>query len=128
MKNSITERILQYIEANDLNFNTLATRIGITRNNFSLWKAGKSEPSPKVILKILWHFPEIDANWLIRGESRGTSQTVQGKNNINQQANGTGNSVINEAAAVYKNEVELLKEIIKSKNEQIELLKSILKS
>ena len=68
MNLTLVDRIYQIIDSNNLTQLKFAEIIGIQRSNISEWKTGKSSPFPKVLIKIVKEFPQIDANWLIRGE------------------------------------------------------------
>lgn len=121
---NITSRIFDVIAQKRISQTDLAQALGITKNNISEWKSGNSAPSPKIILKLLFHFPDIDANWLIRGEvQQNTSQTQTIRGNYNHQA---GTHIITEPS-VYELENRHLKQIIAEKEEQIVLLKELLK-
>ena len=124
MKNSITDRIFELIKENDLSGAQLARTLGISRTVVSEWKNGRSEPSPKIILKILFHFPEIDANWLVRGITLQNNNTQTATGNYNVQAGGHAN--VNEPSHLIT-ENKHLKQIITEKEKQIELLKELLK-
>jgi len=127
MENSITVRIFEIIERLNLNQTKLSQVLGITKSNLSEWKTGRGEPSPKVILKFLYYFPEVDANWLIRGKGiePAAGQSVTGSANTVAQGGSKmmGNVFANAAADV---EINYLKAIIKEKEEQITLLKTVL--
>ena len=124
MKTSITSRIFEFLERENIAQSQLARTVGITRANITEWKSGASQPSPKVILKILFHFPEIDANWLIRGSTNinindsSQHQKTTGKQSSNTISNISGGST----------ELEFLRETIKDKNEQITFLRDLLKN
>lgn len=60
-------RIRQLMNDNGINASQLADRISIQRSTLSHILSGRNKPSLDVIVKILDEFPEIDADWLLRG-------------------------------------------------------------
>jgi len=127
MNESITERIFEFIKKFDLTDAKLSRTLGVTPTTISEWRTGRNIPSPKIILKFLHHFPEVDANWLIRGKGiePTAGQSVTGSANTVAQGGSKmmGNVFANAAADV---EINYLKAIIKEKEEQITLLKTVL--
>ena len=120
MENSVTQRIFEVIETKRISSATVSQVLGITRANLTDWKMGRSEPSPKIIIKFLYHFPEVDANWLIRGTvSEKPIQMITGSHNMQAGLN---------IAKETSNEAEYLRAIISEKNEQILLIKEFLKN
>jgi transcriptional regulator with XRE-family HTH domain len=123
MKLSVIDRIFEVLKQNEVKDAQLSRTLGVSRTTISEWRNGKNSPSPKLILKFLFHFPEVDANWLIRGkpaEKSGQTATV----NYNVQA-GTS-AMVNEHQNELKTENSHLKQLLKEKEEQIKLLKQLL--
>jgi hypothetical protein len=124
MEKTITDRIFTMLHDNHLTNTELSRILGVQKTNISEWKTGKSQPSARLILKLLFHFPEVDANWLIRGKpAEKSGQTATGNYNI--QA-GTS-AMVNEHQNELKTENTHLKQLLKEKEEQIILLKELLK-
>lgn len=124
MELSVIDRIFEILKQNDVKDAQLSRTLGVSRTTISEWRNGKNNPSPKLILKFLFHFPEIDANWLIRGQALSKAgQTITGNSNI--QAGGMAS--VSEPQAVFKTENTHLKQLLIEKEEQIKLLKELLK-
>jgi transcriptional regulator with XRE-family HTH domain len=122
MENSITDRIFKILKDNDIKDSQLSRTLGVTRNSISEWRNGKTLPSPKQILKFLFHFPEVDANWLIRGTAikPGEGQIITG--NYNKQA---GLNMVNDVS-FWEERCNHLNEIILEKEKQIKLFEKLL--
>ncbi|NTW31518.1 MAG: helix-turn-helix transcriptional regulator [Bacteroidetes bacterium] len=70
---------------NKLNQREFAEKINVKKQYVSWWVNDKVEPGYKSIARILQAFPEVDANWLIRGKN---------------EKNGN-NNIVNEQKAIY---------------------------
>ncbi len=62
------ERILQFMQSEQLSSTQFADRIGVQRSSVSHIVSGRNNPSFDFIRKILITFPNIRAEWLIIGE------------------------------------------------------------
>lgn len=97
----------------------------LSRAAISAWKNGSSQPDGDRIIEILIAYPEIDANWLIRGDDSqvGISNVMHGSNLTNQQ----GENLTSVDPHLWKERYMMSLQIIKEKDEQIKLLKNISK-
>ncbi|MBN2806476.1 MAG: helix-turn-helix transcriptional regulator [Prolixibacteraceae bacterium] len=64
------ERIIKFIEAENLSAAEFADRIGVQRSSVSHVLNGRNNPGFSFIQKILDQFPKLDARWLLTGEGR----------------------------------------------------------
>jgi transcriptional regulator with XRE-family HTH domain len=64
----IQERIKTVMQRYQLNAAAFADKLGLQRSNVSHVLTGRNNPSLDFIERILIHFPDVDTNWLIRGE------------------------------------------------------------
>lgn len=131
MNHTVTDRIILFVENEpDLNQNRLSQILGVERGTINGWFKGRGEVSPRLIVKLLERFPDLDANWLIRGETKTTNnQSVTGNKNYTQQVQGNKNSLVSDNGVNYteaQKEIAYLKEIIKTKDEQITLLNKLI--
>jgi hypothetical protein len=62
------QRVLKIINHYNLSYNDFAKSAGLQKQAVYQWKDQTSYISEKSIIKILLHYPDINANWLIRGE------------------------------------------------------------
>jgi transcriptional regulator with XRE-family HTH domain len=65
---SIIERIEIIIRSKNLSPSKLADEIGVQRSGISHIMSGRNKPSLDFILKVLDAYPEINADWLLKGE------------------------------------------------------------
>jgi transcriptional regulator with XRE-family HTH domain len=80
---SIPERINQILKDQGITPSVFADRIGVQRSNVSHVLSGRSKPGLDFLEKILNHFPELDAHWLITGNEGGAivNQRIESINN-----------------------------------------------
>lgn len=71
MQKTEKDRLIEFIEFTGMTDEKFASKVGITRQIVSLWKRERAYPSSDKIIKIIKTFPDLDANWLIRGEKIG---------------------------------------------------------
>ena len=129
MKTSITDRIFEVLKQTEVKDSQLSRTLGVSRTTISEWRMGKLEPSARLILKFLFHSPEVDANWLIRGTGQNENQrqklVISGKNQNTNQAGGNISTTIDNNHLLTEN--KYLKEIISEKDKQIKLLEQLIK-
>lgn len=65
------ERIQELLKAKNLTPSQFADEIGIQRSGMSHLLSGRNKPSLEFVYKVLRRYPEINAEWLIRGNSPG---------------------------------------------------------
>ncbi|MFT6502669.1 MAG: transcriptional regulator with XRE-family HTH domain [Crocinitomicaceae bacterium] len=66
----IQDRILVILKANNLTASEFASKIGINRSNLSHVLSGRNKPSLDFLTKIITSYPNVNASWLITGETR----------------------------------------------------------
>lgn len=66
----IQDRVKLIMKANSLTASQFADQIGIKRSNLSHVLSGRNKPSLDFLSKIISHFPNVNASWLITGETR----------------------------------------------------------
>lgn len=66
----IQERIQLIIKANNLTPSQFADKIDIKRSNLSHVLSGRNNPSLDFLSKIISNFPNVNASWLITGDTR----------------------------------------------------------
>ena len=66
----IQDRILLILKANNLSASAFASKIGINRSNLSHVLSGRNKPSLDFLTKIITSYPNVNASWLITGETR----------------------------------------------------------
>lgn len=76
----IQDRIRLILKANKLSSSEFADKVGVNRASLSHVLSGRNKPSHDFLSKIITEFPNVNASWLITGETRegsfeGESQT-----------------------------------------------------
>lgn len=66
----IQDRIQVILKANNLSASEFAGKIGINRSNLSHVLSGRNKPSLDFLTKIITSYPNVNASWLITGETR----------------------------------------------------------
>lgn len=125
MKDAVIERLFEYLENKRVRDSELAEILGITRSNPGQWKRGVNAPTLKNFIAILDYFPDLNVEWLFRGDKQNkNNQIVTGNENTTAFA---GNNISMESGSIYQTENKYLKQLLKEKDEQIKLLKDAIK-
>lgn len=66
---NIQDRIKMVIQMHNLTSSAFADRIGVQRSSVSHILTGRNNPSLDFIEKTLYHFPRVNADWLIMGKT-----------------------------------------------------------
>ena len=66
----IQDRIRLILKANQMNSSQFADRVGVNRASLSHVLSGRNKPSHDFLSKIIKEFPNVNASWLITGETR----------------------------------------------------------
>lgn len=66
----IADRIQLIIKAHNHTPSSFADEIGIKRSNLSHVLSGRNKPGIDFLSKVIEHFPNVNASWLITGETR----------------------------------------------------------
>lgn len=68
METTVNDRLNSFVKLKEIKPPTLYNKIGVNRSTWSGWiNSGRPIPLDKVI-KIIKHFPDLDARWLLTGE------------------------------------------------------------
>lgn len=65
---SIQERLHKVIDDLKMSPSVFADRIGVQRSNLSHVLSGRNKPGLDFLEKIINHFPQINAHWLLTGK------------------------------------------------------------
>lgn len=124
---SIIENIKKFILLKNLSVSNFEFQCGIKSGLIGAASKNNGAIGSDKILKILETFPEIDANWLLLG--KGEMIKSEEKNiNIENTANGNGNTVqVGNIKDCEKENIHL-KEQLAEKKEEIAFLRELLKS
>jgi transcriptional regulator with XRE-family HTH domain len=72
----IVDRILLILKKKNQTASKFADEIGVQRSSMSHILSGRNKPSLDFILKILGKYPEINAEWLLKGKGKYTGEVT----------------------------------------------------
>lgn len=115
--------IIDYLKDNDKIYNDkdFAKKIGIGRTFLSDMKNLRKEVSEQTVLKILNKFDEISRKWLLSGDGEMLNTD---KNNVfvnGKKNTAINNSSVNSRDKNYDKVIDILKDELQIKNEQIRI-------
>jgi DNA-binding XRE family transcriptional regulator len=64
---SIIERILKFCDSMGMNISSFASSIGVNQVTLNNYKLGKRKPSLELVEKVTKKYPQVSAEWLLRG-------------------------------------------------------------
>lgn len=140
MNNNITDRLNQLITAKTKTRRAFATMMGISAAATDNYANGKRVPPTDLLTSILRAYPDISAEWLMRGEGsmyRSNGSTINYEVNAHSQVNkgeanggmtyGPPSSCEEELKALKEKERLYLLQIAELKNDK-QFLQSIIKN
>ena len=68
MENLITQRVREFLSCNSISINSLAKQINVAQATLNPQLRGDRTLAANIVVKILEAFPDISAEWLLRGE------------------------------------------------------------
>lgn len=117
---TVRERIRLIISSTGLNDNAFAKKINITQSVIASMFRRETEPSVKIIICILKTFPNISAEWLMRGTGDMLLKGDKEKTEVNSHNKNTN---INDSETIGK-----LLAMLEEKDKQINQLLEIIKT
>lgn len=90
----MSERLQLIIKANKLSASEFADTIGVNRASLSHVLSGRNKPSMDFLSKIIEHFPNVNASWLLTGETR--EGGFKGEQVVNRGEHGVQKSELKE--------------------------------
>lgn len=132
MQNIINQNIIIAAKKLGIKDIDLAKEMGVKKQFITQWKDNTGNVPLKRVLIFLKNHPEIDANWLIRGEGsmykvdQGLSISTNSNKNKYSQI-GHGQNIINEPAEQYQSILEMKDREIAALREVIETQKQLIK-
>lgn len=131
MEELILQRIKEIIRRKGVSMSQISSAYGIKQNTFSRQISGESSLSASSLLSIIGFFPDLSAEWLMRGEGpmlrSDPSQSIGdiiGSTAVGNNVHGSGNNITNnsELAALQQQYLEMLKK----RDEQIDRLTAVI--
>lgn len=68
MENLISQRVRDFLSCNSISINSLAKQINVAQATLNPQLRGDRTLAANIVVKILEAFPDISAEWLLRGE------------------------------------------------------------
>lgn len=68
MENPIIQRVREFLSCNSISINSLAKQINVAQATLNPQLRGDRTLAANIVVKILETFPDISAEWLLRGE------------------------------------------------------------
>lgn len=68
MENLITQRVREFLSCNSISINSLSKQINVAQATLNPQLRGDRTLAANIVVKILQAFPDISAEWLLRGE------------------------------------------------------------
>ena len=68
MENLITQRVREFLSCNSISINSLAKQINVAQATLNPQLRGDRTLAANIVVKLLEAFPDISAEWLLRGE------------------------------------------------------------
>ena len=128
---SVNQRIIILYESLNIQKKEFANQIGIAQTTLHNFLNHISEPNSKILVAILEKFPDLSAEWLLRGIEPmfNTKNRISIPDSVNEPSavyntEGVGELKID----IVETERQLYERIIKAKDETIEILKNELKN
>ena len=127
MEELILQRIKEVLRLKGISMSQISSAYGIKQNTFSRQISGESALSASSLLSIIGFFPDISAEWLMRGEGdmfRHAGQHVGDIIGSTAVVNhGDGNSIANNDTTTLQSKYL---ELLAKKDQQIDRLLSII--
>lgn len=96
----IQDRIQLIIKAHNESPSTFADKVGIKRSNLSHVLSGRNNPSLDFLSKVINTYPNVNASWLITGETR------EGDFKEESQEHSKGPEVVSSNDSTFTNNIE----------------------
>lgn len=100
----IQDRVRMIMKANSLTSSQFADKVGVKRSNLSHVLSGRNKPSLDFLSKIISTFPNVNASWLVTGETReGDFEGVREKEKALQKEEVDDTAAIEKIVVFYRN-------------------------
>jgi transcriptional regulator with XRE-family HTH domain len=97
------DRILQILKHTGMTATKLADEIGVQRSGISHMISGRNQPSYDFMIKLLNRFPEISAEWLLRGKGQMIPSETEVKNDPHLTEQYREDKIFNSPGANFAN-------------------------
>jgi len=85
----LTDRFKYLMKLNNLSASAFAEKVGVLPSSISHILSGRNKPSLEFIQKILAHFPNVSADWLITGNTKTKENQIQPESNEGEKPSPT---------------------------------------
>lgn len=131
MDNTVLQRVNEFISKSGLSITSLSKTFGIVQTTLNRQIKGETQLSASTIEAILTNYPNISAEWIMRGEGameRINQQIgdITNSSAIGNNVNGSGNKISHNDISDFIGIQKGYQDMIKKKDEQIDRLLSII--
>ncbi len=120
------DRIKKILAGNNISPSKFADEIGVQRSAVSHIMSGRNKPSLDFIMKILDRWPDISADWLIRGNGKMKAEANLFSDTETQKKDFVHEKQVNPAKASQESSVADIVQRTEKKRESKSLVKVIL--
>lgn len=114
---SLNHRLKLLIKSKNISQSELARKLEVTRGSVNQWLSGKLAPGHKPLMKIFELYPDLSADWLLRGE---------GQIYFENKNSDSDNTFLKKQLKDQAEMMELYKKLLAEKDARIELLESMI--
>ena len=121
----IQNRVFEYLESVGVTDSEYAKSIGVSRQNVSKWRTGRSHPASRTLLKILTIYNEVNLSWLVTGKGDMKLSAIHERREdiLNEYDNRI--RYLEEENEMCKEQIRINIDIIKLLEERIRMLKEL---
>lgn len=101
----IQDRIRLILKANNLSASEFADKVGVNRASLSHVLSGRNKPSHDFLSKIITEFPNVNASWLVTGETREGGFEGNTQSDSNQEGKKNASKVV----STFQSDKEIIK-------------------
>ena len=116
MEEFVYQRIKEVIENNGVSITKLSSELGLSQTTLNRQVTGVSALSSSVIEAILTYFPNLSAEWLLRG--KGEMYLQSNSDNLNQSASDL--EKLREENLRLQGEIRALERLIQGEKKEVE--------
>lgn len=116
MESNVYQRVKQVIDANDISITKLSIELNIPQTTLNRQVSGVSTLSSAVVESILAYFPNLSAEWLLRGKGEMYLQTQDSK----EEESADEVEILKDEILRLQGEVRALERIINGEKKAVE--------
>lgn len=130
MNSTVLQRVNEFISKSKISITSLSKTFGIVQTTLNRQIKGETQLSASTIEAILTNYPNISAEWIMRGEGamERTQQIgdISNSSAVGNNVNGSGNKISHNDISDFIDIQKGYQDMIKKKDEQIDRLLNII--